>query len=481
MPKLNNKEIGKRLTRLDNLERLYPIARQRIELLEKENKALKAHLAEVVATYDGIIEKLKLRIEELEKMVFGSKRKKSEQDNQSIQKEPPQRRHHRETNTYRRAIPQEQDITETNDYPVSHCPLCSHPLQEFKWIIRYQQDIKLLEHLLKKVEKQRIQTGYCPKCHKRAPGIPVSKQVVSLGPTLKQFICYCNVILRLSFEQTRHLIRDLAHLEVSDGEISCVLSQQSQLLLPHYQRIQDSIRGQPVAHYDETSWRVQKEYQGRWAWLMTGGNTTDAIFRLGQSRGQGNALALQGNNQEQVAVTDDYGAYRKIFKYHQLCWAHILRKTKDLVNSSSLSPDKKSPCLKTYQALSALHLKLKKTLEKPFDIQERKVIHQTMRKQLAHITRPDPIEPVNLQTIKQSLLKNKDKYFTCLLFKDVPTTNNKAERALRHLVLKRKSSFGSKTQKGAWIMSILYSVLLSLWWSKPKNFFQEYSLLLNPV
>ena len=104
-----------------------------------------------------------------------------------------------------------------------------------------------------------------------------------------------------------------------------------------------------------------------------------------------------------------------------------------------------------------------------------------MIKQLESITIFSQKDPVKLRRIKQALLKNKEEYFTCLLYQDIPPTNNKAERALRHLVLKRKNSFGSKTQKGAEVMGVLFSVLLSLWWKKTKNFFKEYTYLLNPT
>ncbi|MEK7561223.1 MAG: transposase [Patescibacteria group bacterium] len=80
-------------------------------------------------------------------------------------------------------------------------------------------------------------------------------------------------------------------------------------------------------------------------------------------------------------------------------------------------------------------------------------------------------------THKEGLTKNLNAYFTCLLHEGIPPDNNKAERALRHLVLKHKISFGSCTQRGADTLSILASVLLSLWWRKPQNFFQEYMAL----
>ena len=102
-----------------------------------------------------------------------------------------------------------------------------------------------------------------------------------------------------------------------------------------------------------------------------------------------------------------------------------------------------------------------------------------MVKRIEDISKINNGDIADFKKFKQTLFKNKHQYFTCLLFKDIPTTNNKAERSLRHLVLKRNSSFGSKTQKGAGAMSVLYSVLLSLWWKKPHNFFDEYSKLLS--
>jgi hypothetical protein len=47
------------------------------------------------------------------------------------------------------------------------------------------------------------------------------------------------------------------------------------------------------------------------------------------------------------------------------------------------------------------------------------------------------------------------------------------------LVIKRKVCGGSKTQKGADVLSVLYSVLLSLYWRKPSDYFSEYDKLLR--
>ncbi len=55
-----------------NLEKLYAMAIDRREKSKEENKLLK----ELVFKQGEMIEKLKLRVEELEKMIFGKKKKK---------------------------------------------------------------------------------------------------------------------------------------------------------------------------------------------------------------------------------------------------------------------------------------------------------------------------------------------------------------------------------------------------------------------
>lgn len=73
-----------------------------------------------------------------------------------------------------------------------------------------------------------------------------------------------------------------------------------------------------------------------------------------------------------------------------------------------------------------------------------------------------------------ALRGNIQKYLTCLEDPRIPLTNNQAERSLRHLVLKRKISFGSLTKKTADNLAVLSSVILSLRQRYQSNFFREY-------
>ena len=68
------------------------------------------------------------------------------------------------------------------------------------------------------------------------------------------------------------------------------------------------------------------------------------------------------------------------------------------------------------------------------------------------------------------MLEYQDCLFLCLTIDGIPADNNKAERALRKLVIKRKKSFGVKTMKGARTMEVLLSVCYSLYNKDKDNF-----------
>ena len=85
-----------------------------------------------------------------------------------------------------------------------------------------------------------------------------------------------------------------------------------------------------------------------------------------------------------------------------------------------------------------------------------------------------PFDPKKLIRYKTTLKKNISKYLTCLSDSRIPLTNNQAERSLRHLVLKRKISFGSLTKRTADNLAVLMSTLMSLKQRHQANFFGEY-------
>lgn len=483
MEKLSQEEIDRRMIELYNYRRLYPELRQKYEVLKAENIQLKEALARERKEREESVEALKLQIEELREMVFGRKRGGSDDEGKSGQSscdpKSPKDKKPRSPASYRRATPKDEDVTEEKHFGIDCCPTCQTPLTNCQEAVRYLEDIVIPALTgLKIVEKQRIETGFCTQCRRWHSAIPIRKQVCSLGENVRRRIVYCITVLGMTFEKVERDLEDTFGIVVGNGELTHILTTEAAKLLPEYHDIDVRICGAPAAHYDETSHPVQKEGQGQHGWVKTASDSPDTIFRLGQTRGKGNAKALI-HNKDQPIITDDYSAYDGLSGLHGLCWAHPKRKFQDLAESSTLTDERRLHCKKFYERFCTLLGAVKTIVHSSYDRKDRAKEADRCRPLIVALMTPSADDPKKLATLKKTFLHNTEHYLLCLLEPNIPMTNNKAERAIRPLVIKRKLSFGSKTQKGADVMSILLSVCLTTWWKKPKNFYAAYGAIVQ--
>ena len=84
-----------------------------------------------------------------------------------------------------------------------------------------------------------------------------------------------------------------------------------------------------------------------------------------------------------------------------------------------------------------------------------------LRKRVKKLRQPHQLDPKPLANLKVLLVKYNRALFTCLKLEGMPCDNNRAERGLRPLAIKRKKSFGSRTEQGAHAMEILLSAAWS--------------------
>lgn len=275
---------------------------------------------------------------------------------------------------------------------------------------------------------------------------------MTFGPHLKRLVATLSTVHRLSHPQIQLLLKLHFTTTVSDGEVAKMLAQEAEKLRPEKERLKSSIQLSSIRHIDESSWEVcLDDGQGKFCWIMADGLSSDRVYELGRSRGKGNADDLLGTTQN-VTVSDDYGAYRTL-ENHQLCFAHLARDIRDLAQSPSLEKEITDHCKDLSLRLSRIY--------KEIDTNRDTALTDYFSHQLQSLTTPFPHEPKKLVTLKTTLLKNVPQYLTCLNDPRIPLTNNRAERDIRHVVLKRKVSFGSRNAKGAEHTGILLSCLMS--------------------
>jgi len=265
-------------TERNNFRAMYENAKDRKEIQRLQKKA--GEQAKTIETQNEIIillqeqnEILKLRVDELERMVFGKHKRRDKDppdggglgfapgtDTDAKVRNAPKR----PPFSYRRKTPEAMDVTHSETHILSECPDCQSELSRMKTIERFLEDIPSLgeiQALLHRVTKHTIETGYCPCCKKRKTAVPISSQTVSLGENVRRFVCYSSVIQRQSYDQIRQFLTDMAGIAVSDGEIANMLENEKMKLVPEYETMKARLQNEAVVHYDETSWRVAKEEQ----------------------------------------------------------------------------------------------------------------------------------------------------------------------------------------------------------------------------
>lgn len=469
--------------------------KQLISRLVNDNKKLRIRIScleEQLTSKDKTLETVLLRLAELEEIIFGKSKKKNEPkddknksgDNQSGSRPV------RSKSSYIRPTPSQAEVTDTEEHDISNCPDCGTKLTRKEIITRYVEDISLacIDALgkdkeikkIKKVIKQKITRGYCPNCKKWHSAIPINSKIARAGPNVGIFAAYAVNILRLSYEQTKNILADLYGFRISDGEITNLLARTSVKLSPELARLKQRILTAKSVHLDETGWLTGKDKN--YNWVMASGDTEEAVFSIGKNRGKGNARdLLEGYGG--VRVTDCYPGYKNMKGAQAVCWSHIIRKFRDLKNNANLPGAKKNFANELYGATSALYEKVRLAGQSPFIKTDRLKSASTLKKELDGIVKKilaSPRQSVKkLTDLAKQLRTYRNQLFTCVTHEAVAATNNKAERKLRHIVLKRKNCFGTKTERGNMIMEINMSVLLSLWWNNREQFFLKFKELMG--
>lgn len=481
MQKLSETEIQKRLQELRNLRVLHRKAVKRNAKLEFENKSQKERIIALEENQEFLlnqVETLRLQVEELKKIIFGrgKKRKDDDSDDDFRPKKEKTEMKPRNKDSYKRPVPGEDDVTAHEHHRLNpDCPDCGTPLQGRETEMFYEEDIPLPDKKtkLRQVIRHHIEKGYCPMCRKWHTALPLPSAKVILGGRVRLYIAYLSILLRLSFSQIQSLLWDTYHFRISDGEIAKILHLTADRLKPEYERIKMRLQKGRGVHLDETSWG------DFYMWVMTSANAgcEDVLYLAGRTRGKGNADELMGDDFKGVRITDAYGAYKNQKGPHQQCWSHPHTKLRQLAYSKVVSEETRRHCYEAYSEFSVIYEKLRRYIKEPFNPKNREEQKQLLFKEIAGWKAPDKKDPVKLKNIKQQFCDYTHEWLICMDYDGLPCDNNKAERKLRHFVIKRKISFGNKTQKGHQTLETLATVLMTCWKTHKNNFFPELRML----
>ena len=479
--KLSASEINRRSIELRNLKRLHERDQVTKGELRAKVKRLEAALEDTKAQMGAKIEAQAVLIAELQKAVFGSKRRRGGAPKEAAKTSLKPR----SKASYRRPLPDPASIADKHSLTLEKTTCaCGGSVRKTAPAVRFIEDIPLPEltagYQARLVSEYVIERGVCLACGKAkvAQGWDLGGQPVRLGKNLRLLVCQL-VAVGLSYSKIRRLLKSLYRIEASSGEIAAILKKAHRLWQPAYQNLLESIRAGPSVHIDETPWPVRDLQGGGYAWVTSSANGGSCLA-LRDSRGGAHARKLLGGFKG-VRISDGYAAYSNpaLGGKHQLCWAHLYRNIRELRYNSNLPAKHVGYVKRWYEEFAGLYADLRGYLAEPAAAVEAQIDGlQSRLDRLLNLRPPRAGEPLKLSRLRKQLRRASaaDKLFVCLRER-TPCDNNRAERDLRPLVIKRKNSFGSVSEAGANALATVLSICANTWRTDKDNYFQALAAL----
>ena len=214
-------------------------------------------------------------------------------------------------------------------------------------------------------------------------------------------------------------------------------------------------RKAPVKHADETGWRCDGTNGYTWGFFTE--NISIFCCRDTRSGAVAREILGEGVPGKDTLVVDRYGGYNQYKGAIQYCYEHLKRDTQKIVKNN---PDNRE-CAAFEEQLTALlreamRLRTLEQDEQTFRTRANE-IHAAIKKCVAKQARHPSI-----QHIQNIFREQEHRLFHWVQTRDIPAENNRAERELRPLVIARKTSFGSQSEKGLKTREVLMSVLNTL-------------------
>lgn len=332
-----------------------------------------------------------------------------------------------------------------------HCNACLLDLQDHERIVEDIVPAKVV------VTCYHTCSGWCPGCRKRiesrAPEQPPAANIPhgQLGINALATAIVLHITHRLPFRQVSQVFADLPGLTVCPGAITRQVQRIADWLENDYEHLMRQLRSAPIVHADETSWRTD----GKNGYLWVATTPTQTLYHIDHRRSGEVIRKLLGETFDGTLVSDYYSAYAAMNCKKQKCLVHLLRELRETSEKSAAFAG--SVFFRKTKRLIKEMLLLKGRWDEMSDERYTTRVCR-LETRLDELAGADYDEP-EARRIGQRLRKFKKELTPFLWERALDGTNNAAERAVRPVVVARKISGGSRSDKGAEAFAKLASLL----------------------
>lgn len=262
---------------------------------------------------------------------------------------------------------------------------------------------------------------------------------------------------------------------LSQGAIINILHKTAQKGKPTYDNLLKQIRNSHLVFADEAGGR-ENGING-YHWSFSTKNIHFLLYR--KSRGKQVVEEVLGDGFEGVLSTDFYAAYNTYSGFHQRCWVHLQGDISDLkeLYPGDKEVDKWAKQIRAIYEEAKAYPGPSNNLSAGLKEQEKITKQRYFEDKLRTVCAPLVKTEKPMSVLCSRIIKHLQELFVFVRFEGIPSDNNAAERILRHTVVKRKISGGTRSAKGSETKSILTS-LFDTWKLQNKNPLTQCQLIL---
>ncbi len=284
--------------------------------------------------------------------------------------------------------------------------------------------------------------GITSKIEGRSRDLKLTEYVL-VGSHLSSLIASLGVRYRLSRVKIREFLADWLGVWLSVGTIDRCIREAGIACEPVVEELLAQLQQASILHIDETPWYES----GKLYWLWVAIESKTAVFRIAP-RTKEEFQYLVRETFVGWLITDGYGAYRHKQR-RQRCLAHLIRKAIGIAESINS---------RTARIGTLILEDLRNFIRAISEGKTRQELDQIIRSLQGVCYLGKKVKHKKLKALASEILNDWDAVVAAVNNPDLPLTNNEAERALRHAVIARRISYGTRTTEG----SIAYSSLLSV-------------------
>ena len=434
-------------------------------LLRAENAELKAKLTEVSAELSRIKEILGLNSQNSSKPPSSDTKKPIKKLGSLGRSRGGQKGHQ---GTHRELWPEELLTEQIECLPVNQCP-CGGLVSIQAGRERHQ--VFELPEIQPEVKEYQLLSGICCNCGKAHRGhLPAGVPTGMVGPRLMAWMCFLASYFHLSKAKIQLLVFELMGVSLSTGTISAQEESVSEVLKPIWEEAQTAIQSSAYLHVDETGFRQGNadgnNPTGTKAWIWTAVSAHITLFLIQLGRGKQQSQNLMGETFLGIVCSDRWCSYAWIPIFRRsLCWAHLLRDFQRLAERNNAIAPIAEHLIGATQEVFEWHQAWKQGDATDVEYHERaRLIRADVQTQLqagAAFANDSDKLLAKSAAVCQHLLKDQVALWTHTYSKEIEPSNNKAERALRPLVVWRKVCYGTQSLRGSEFLQRIFTVIAS--------------------